>query len=243
MLNSLIQIAAYLSTIIATLRAGSRVLYLQQHNGTLGVMDGPLIEFQYTNDTSVNLFDISRGFATAVKVSLVPASLIQNGSPELEMEIGQGIEKSKRISEIKHVFREMLNVQSSSWRRLTRSNYFLFEKDVNSNNTSEFYDRYGRKIHCGATRRASVTLLSPISTSQKHKKILTNVTSYASEMFSDLRYRFGIDEAEFRRVLTGETPFVSFQSNSKGAARAGGIFFFTRDGSYMIKSIKVGANS
>ena len=30
---------------------------------------------------------------------------------------------------------------------------------------------------------------------------------------------------------------VSFQSNSKGAARAGGIFFFTSDGAYMIKTI------
>ncbi|OEU21559.1 SAICAR synthase-like protein, partial [Fragilariopsis cylindrus CCMP1102] len=30
---------------------------------------------------------------------------------------------------------------------------------------------------------------------------------------------------------------VSFQSNSKGAARSGGIFFFTKDGAYMIKTI------
>jgi hypothetical protein len=39
-------------------------------------------------------------------------------------------------------------------------------------------------------------------------------------------------------LLSG--PFVSFQSNSKGAARTGGVFFFTRDGAYMIKTIKRG---
>jgi 1-phosphatidylinositol-4-phosphate 5-kinase len=38
--------------------------------------------------------------------------------------------------------------------------------------------------------------------------------------------------------MFGSGPFVSFQSNSKGAARVGGVFFFTRDGAYMIKTIK-----
>ena len=33
-------------------------------------------------------------------------------------------------------------------------------------------------------------------------------------------------------------PYISFQSNSKGAARVGTFFFFTADGAYMIKTIK-----
>ncbi|KAL3795348.1 hypothetical protein HJC23_009521 [Cyclotella cryptica] len=33
-------------------------------------------------------------------------------------------------------------------------------------------------------------------------------------------------------------PYISFQSNSKGAARAGTFFFFTADGGYMIKTVK-----
>jgi len=33
-------------------------------------------------------------------------------------------------------------------------------------------------------------------------------------------------------------PYISFQSNSKGAARAGTFFFFTADGAYMIKTVK-----
>ena len=33
-------------------------------------------------------------------------------------------------------------------------------------------------------------------------------------------------------------PYISFQSNSKGAARAGTFFFFTSDGAFMIKTVK-----
>ena len=33
-------------------------------------------------------------------------------------------------------------------------------------------------------------------------------------------------------------PYISFQSNSKGAARAGTFFFFTSDGAYMVKTVK-----
>ena len=33
-------------------------------------------------------------------------------------------------------------------------------------------------------------------------------------------------------------PYISFQSNSKGAARVGTFFFFTSDGAYMVKTVK-----
>jgi len=33
-------------------------------------------------------------------------------------------------------------------------------------------------------------------------------------------------------------PYISFQSNSKGAARSGTFFFFTSDGAYMVKTVK-----
>jgi hypothetical protein len=91
------------------------------------------------------------------------------------------------------------------------------------------------------------------------------ITAYAPETFADLRSRFGIPEKDFRQSILHSGPYVSFQSNSKGAARAGkngvesvaallsmrsrfltdtccpkgGVFFFTRDGAYMIKTIKV----
>lgn len=65
------------------------------------------------------------------------------------------------------------------------------------------------------------------------------ITAYAPGTFADLRSRFGIPEQTFRQSILQSGPYVSFQSNSKGAARVGGVFFFTRDGSYMIKTIKV----
>jgi hypothetical protein len=61
---------------------------------------------------------------------------------------------------------------------------------------------------------------------------------FSSNAFADLRSRFGISEEDYRKSMFGSGPFVSFQSNSKGAARVGGVFFFTRDGAYMIKTIK-----
>lgn len=63
--------------------------------------------------------------------------------------------------------------------------------------------------------------------------------AFAPDTFADLRSRFGVLESQFRRAISESDGFVSFQSNSKGAARVGGIFFFTQDGAYMIKTIKV----
>lgn len=67
---------------------------------------------------------------------------------------------------------------------------------------------------------------------------VAQVTSYAPDCFAELRTLFGITEDEFRKSVLESGPFVSFQSNSKGAARVGGVFFFTRDGAYLIKTIR-----
>jgi hypothetical protein len=64
------------------------------------------------------------------------------------------------------------------------------------------------------------------------------IKAYAPEEFTNLRSNFGISESDYARSILHSGPFVSFQSNSKGAARVGGVFFFTRDGNYMIKTIK-----
>jgi 1-phosphatidylinositol-4-phosphate 5-kinase len=67
---------------------------------------------------------------------------------------------------------------------------------------------------------------------------VAQVTSYAPDCFAELRSLYGVGEADFRRSILESGPYVSFQSNSKGAARAGGFFFFSRDGAYMVKTIK-----
>ncbi|CAJ1889737.1 unnamed protein product [Cylindrotheca closterium] len=70
------------------------------------------------------------------------------------------------------------------------------------------------------------------------KENVAELSVFCPEAFANLRSTFGISEDSYRNSIFGSGPFVSFQSNSKGAARVGGVFFFTRDGAYMIKTIK-----
>jgi hypothetical protein len=75
---------------------------------------------------------------------------------------------------------------------------------------------------------------SPDRTTKRRR--VAQLKSYCPETFGDLRSStFGISEEDYLKSVLGT--MVSFQSNSKGAARSGGIFFFTRDGAYMIKTI------
>jgi hypothetical protein len=50
---------------------------------------------------------------------------------------------------------------------------------------------------------------------------VAQVTAYAPETFARLRSYFGISEADFRESIFGSGPYISYQSNSKGAARSG----------------------
>lgn len=75
---------------------------------------------------------------------------------------------------------------------------------------------------------------TPIPGEQRNR--IAHVSVYAPTAFAKLRRMFGITESEYLKSMMKQ--YVSFQSNSKGAARAGLFFFFTRDGAYMIKTIK-----
>jgi hypothetical protein len=59
-----------LSTAIATLRAGSRFVYLVEHDA-IGIMDGPTISRPDGNDTSP-LFELSEAFRHCVRLSITP---------------------------------------------------------------------------------------------------------------------------------------------------------------------------
>lgn len=87
--------------------------------------------------------------------------------------------------------------------------------------------------------RFNATTTSKDGTSETITRVAA-LSVFAPNTFQHLRNSiFGINEADYRRSIFGSGPFVSFQSNSKGAARVGGVFFFTRDGAYMVKTIKV----
>jgi len=60
--------ATLISAIVATLRAGSRIVYLRDHEG-IGIMDGPTI--QNTNET-YPLFELSEAFRHCVRLSFSP---------------------------------------------------------------------------------------------------------------------------------------------------------------------------
>lgn len=67
---------------------------------------------------------------------------------------------------------------------------------------------------------------------------VAQVTAYLPECFADLRSDcFGIDPRAFLKTFL-ERPFAAFQSNSKGAARTGGVFFVTYNYHYICKTIK-----
>lgn len=83
------------------------------------------------------------------------------------------------------------------------------------------------------------TRSKPLSRGTAGRRV-ANLVEFAPETFRHLRNcAFGISEKSYQDSLLRSGPYVSFQSNSKGAARVGGVFFFSRDGAYMIKSIKV----
>eukprot|EP00523_Entomoneis_sp_CCMP467_P004138 CAMPEP_0168756528 /NCGR_PEP_ID=MMETSP0724-20121128/20663_1 /TAXON_ID=265536 /ORGANISM="Amphiprora sp., Strain CCMP467" /LENGTH=832 /DNA_ID=CAMNT_0008805241 /DNA_START=56 /DNA_END=2554 /DNA_ORIENTATION=+ len=107
---------------------------------------------------------------------------------------------------------------------------------------SAFHD----KVDYAISLSARVDLEQPETASDGETNARTNpvekrarLRAYAPSYFAKLRSAYGIDESSYwKSLLDDESPFVSFQSNSKGAQRVGGIFFFTRDGAYMVKTIK-----
>lgn len=88
--------------------------------------------------------------------------------------------------------------------------------------------------------RFNATTISSKDGTPKTTPRVAELAVFAPDTFQHLRNSvFGVSEEEYRQSMFGAGPFISFQSNSKGAARVGGVFFFTRDGAYMIKTIKV----
>ncbi|GMI30797.1 hypothetical protein TrRE_jg2244 [Triparma retinervis] len=61
------------------------------------------------------------------------------------------------------------------------------------------------------------------------------VEEVEGEVFRSLRKHWGVKERKHKQRMGGG--FRAFKSNSKGAARAGTIFFFSEDGGYLIKTI------
>jgi len=279
--------AALASAVIATLRAGSRVAYLSEHDA-IGVMDGPVI--QNTNET-YPLFELSEAFRHCVRLSFAPGFYqnVQSRQPvkqtvepynlspqpyrarrvvnddKKEPEATEKVENATKI--IERI--EYNSPKKSFWRRQRDSIVETFASVPSA--LSQARDYVSMAPHMASywmdtlwnwrrekvedlvsevvdgdwdwnwitegELRFNATVLGKDGEPTTSKRV-AELSTFAPNTFQHMRKMFGISEASFRKSIFGTGPFVSFQSNSKGAARVGGVFFFTRDGAFMIKTIK-----
>lgn len=112
------------------------------------------------------------------------------------------------------------------------------QRHDNKDNDEEYSEHLGSMtsdFYLTLTTKSTVGLANATSRTARRA---ARIRAYAPDCFAELRASYGISEEVFRTSILESGPFVSFESNSKGAARVGGVFFFTRDGAYMIKTIK-----
>lgn len=102
----------------------------------------------------------------------------------------------------------------------------------------DFDSYYSTLVNLPVLTEKEKDLIGIDGTNDENQEKFAHIKAFAPLAFSKLRKRFKIDEQAFLSSILESGPYVSFQSNSKGAARVGGFFFFTRDGAYMIKTIK-----
>jgi hypothetical protein len=239
-LERVLSAVALAQTIIATLRSGSRALYILRSAGStlsIGVMEGPLILPPLANETDTSsslLWEVSTSFRRGVELALALA-LADGGD---------------RDRDNNNTVRTRFSFAPSSRLKASNDNsddvdspYFSDKVTAHINLSAELSENSNESSSASASASASASEYASeyASASEQPPRRIARVTALAPQCFADLRSRcFGITEESFRRSMLLSGPFVSFQSNSKGAARAGGVFFFTRDGAYMIKTIKKG---
>lgn len=199
-----------LSTVIATLRAGSRGIYLINHNA-IGIMDGPRIQRPVGNETNM-LFELSEAFRHSVRLSFAT-------------QYYENVTVCRTVSKVEEEEKEAYTLYPKPYIE-QNNNVCKDNQEVNSLQDEDEWDHnlstkaaLRFKTNDGTARIAELSVFSPNS-------------------FAHLRSVFGITEESYRESIFKSGSFVSFQSNSKGAARVGGVFFFTPDGAYMIKTIK-----
>lgn len=248
---------AVISTIVATLRAGSRMLYIAAHQ-SIGVMNGPMIlppnnnninsttNSSHTTGQSYALYELSESFKHCVRLSVAP-SLYQNVQQHVPHADTKGVDRKEPF----HPRPYSLGTSAYTPRTFRRSKYSIARKlptpSVSAvpdapevqNETVDTTTTPPSKWDYGLATEADFYYnISTSAVVTNPRRRLAQLTVYCPKVFENLRSVFGISEESYLRSILDSGPFVSFQSNSKGAARVGGVFFFTRDGAYMIKTIK-----
>ena len=239
--------------IVATLRASSRAFYLLRKDGRL---DGPLILPPSANETnarrrrrqqrSANLWELVTAFRRGVQVALdrddFPGDVVYEisdlaTSAEIKALVASPSTTSTRPLESRSPAVQALVSAATDEDRDKDIDCLLedyeSEQQLNSQNDQ---DTLVTASDFFFTLSTMTTISSPSQRDQIPR--VAQVKAYAPDCFAELRSLFGVSEREYQSSLIDSGPYVSFQSNSKGAARVGGVFFLTRDGGYLIKTIK-----
>lgn len=287
-LEGALSVVAYVSVIVATLRAGSRALYLTEHD-SIGVLQGPEIlgphDVQNRSDASP-VWDLSYPFEMGVRLALFPEAFDyeQDEEPEttepytmmpqpqavFKTDVNEDIEDND-TAELDDLVEQVLSDSEEYQGKLSflhqyvpttsmRWSWNLMRSSVSKSvaaakvwTPSRMQWKFWQKDQGGVDVEdedldnwddeeewdyVSKRLADVDFRGVSGGNVTAHIAVHAPETFSDLRSRFGISEADFEASMLKAGPFISFQSNSKGAARMGGVFFFTRDGAYMVKTIK-----
>ena len=230
-----------ISTIVSTLRAGSRVWYLLGHQGRIGRMDGPLITS--SNSTNPIIYESTLGFRHAVSLAFQQQQQQQQQLPTIEKDKTKHFQFPPLLQHTKHGIQWWFHELQKITTTVSRHRRHLPSKHTQINKR-----KMNSKIEDDDENLDFQDSTSSIFDMSNHDSNSTKntcgykVTCFAPKVFAKLRQQFGISQKQFIQSILFSGPYISFQSNSKGAARSGGFFFFTSDGTYMIKTIKVQIN-
>lgn len=275
----IVQGFAYVCTLVATLRAGSRLTYMWLHDGIIGGMDGPLIQNNEGGDQR-QLWELTYSLEKVVQLA---SAVVEDALDEDQLatmkerylhnhdisrtdnkhnKSGDSLRKNTTLSPLSSVRRKLHAFTTTeinhTLQKISKFHRYICEIYMTSVHSPCRRSNGGFRTSVdlqkniltqipSAFRSGKELIISlPASAQQLQRdnnnpsKVTTTraaqITAVAPAVFQELRNKYGIQEKEYVKSL--QTPFISFQSNSKGAARAGLTFFFSSDGAYMIKSIK-----
>lgn len=257
--ESILAWLAIVQTVIVTLRAGSRAWYLQRHHAIIGFVDGPVIQkptHHWHSDSSSSdafLWDLTIAVRQAVKLGLrineyaegyfydvirVPSESTTTKTPyRMSMEPSKDVDDgiSKDSEETNEMYRQMGGDDGDD------DDVEIVLQTALRHRTDPLPDDF----------ETALITEYPIN-----PNTMVRITAYAPNTFQSLRYLYHHQHSKqaqhsrqserrqhqppdlsFQRAMLDE-PFVSYATNSKGAARTGGIFFFTQNGHYIVKTIK-----
>jgi len=254
-LDGLLSALAITQAILVTLRAGSRLVLTNDgidDDYTNLEVDLPLIlppseedDDETTNAATPSLFDLTCAFRQGVKLGLRldEFDATKNSNPFYRvMDCSTLIQQPSQASTEPY---RMSLVPATFSRENEEEEEDEEEEDillsVNNNNETQIdvllaieYNKNVVKEDYDDSSYYSEALVTEYALNSRQ---IATVTTYLPDCFADLRSCFGIDKDAFATAFL-ERPFCSFHSNSKGAARIGGVFFLTRDGHYICKTIK-----